>query len=40
MQILIHMGILLGHFVGTLKLGYPLLLYKNAVPTRLFLVAW
>jgi hypothetical protein len=26
--------------VGTLKLGYPLLLYKDAVPTRLFLVAW
>jgi hypothetical protein len=24
--------------VGTLKLGYPLPLYKNAVPTRLFLV--
>jgi hypothetical protein len=22
--------------VGTLKLGYPLLLYKDAVPTRLF----
>jgi hypothetical protein len=29
-----------GATVGTLKLGYPLLLYKNAVPTRLFLVAW
>jgi hypothetical protein len=26
--------------VGTLKLGYPLLLYKDAVPTRLSLVAW
>jgi hypothetical protein len=26
--------------VGTLKLGYPLLLYKDAVPTRLFIVAW
>jgi hypothetical protein len=26
--------------VGTLKLGYPLLLYKDAVPMRLFLVAW
>jgi hypothetical protein len=27
-------------FVGTLKLGYPLLLYDDAVPTRLSLVAW
>jgi hypothetical protein len=26
--------------VGTLELGYPLLLYKDAVPTRLSLVAW
>jgi hypothetical protein len=26
--------------VGTLKLGYPLLLYKDVVPTRLSLVAW
>jgi hypothetical protein len=26
--------------VGTLKLGYPLLLNKNAVPTWLLLVAW
>jgi hypothetical protein len=26
--------------IGTLKLGYPLLLYKDAVPMRLFLVAW
>jgi hypothetical protein len=26
--------------VGTLKLGYPLLLYEDAVPTRLPLVAW
>jgi hypothetical protein len=26
--------------VGTLKLGYPLLLYKDAVSTRLSLVAW
>jgi hypothetical protein len=26
--------------VGTLKLGYPLLLYEDAVPTRLSLVAW
>jgi hypothetical protein len=26
--------------VGTLKLGYPLLLYKDAVPTWLSLVAW
>jgi hypothetical protein len=25
--------------VGTLKLGYPLLLYKDVVPMRLFLVA-
>jgi hypothetical protein len=30
----------LGATVGTLKLGYPLLLYKDAVPTRLSLVAW
>jgi hypothetical protein len=29
-----------GATVGTLKLGYPLLLYKDAVPTRLFLVVW
>jgi hypothetical protein len=27
----------LGATVGTLKLGYPLLLYKDAVPTRLSL---
>jgi hypothetical protein len=26
--------------VDTLKLGYPLLLYEDAVPTWLFLVAW
>jgi hypothetical protein len=26
-----------GATVGTLKLGYPLLLYKDAVPTRLSL---
>ena len=26
--------------VGTLKLGYPLLLYKDTVPMRLLLVAW
>jgi hypothetical protein len=26
--------------VGTLKLGYPLLRYEDAVPTRLSLVAW
>jgi hypothetical protein len=26
-----------GATVGTVKLGYPLLLYKDAVPTRLFL---
>jgi hypothetical protein len=26
--------------VATLKLGYPLLLYKDAVPTRLSLVMW
>jgi hypothetical protein len=26
--------------VGTLKQGYPLLLYKSTVPTRLPLVAW
>ena len=26
--------------VGTLKLGYPLLQYEDAVPTRLSLVAW
>jgi hypothetical protein len=26
--------------VGTQKLGYPLLLYEDAVPTRLSLVAW
>jgi hypothetical protein len=25
--------------IGTLKLGYPLLLYKSTVPTRLLLVA-
>jgi hypothetical protein len=29
-----------GTTVSTLKLGYPLLLYKDAVPTRLSLVAW
>jgi hypothetical protein len=29
-----------GATVGTLKLGYPLLLYKDAVPSRLSLVAW
>jgi hypothetical protein len=29
-----------GATVGTLKLGYPLLLYEDAVPTRLPLVAW
>jgi hypothetical protein len=29
----------LGATVGTLKLGYPLLLYEDAVPTRLSLVA-
>jgi hypothetical protein len=27
-------------YVGTLKLGYPLLQYEDAVPTRLSLVAW
>jgi hypothetical protein len=27
-------------FVGTLKQGYPLLQYEDAVPTRLSLVAW
>jgi hypothetical protein len=26
--------------IGTLKLGYPLLLYEDTVPTRLSLVAW
>jgi hypothetical protein len=26
--------------VGTLKLGYPLLLYKDVVPMWLSLVAW
>jgi hypothetical protein len=26
--------------VGTLKQGYPLLLYKSTVPTRLSVVAW
>jgi hypothetical protein len=31
---------LIKDYVGTLKLGYPLLLYKDAVPTRLFLVAY
>jgi hypothetical protein len=29
-----------GATVGTLKLGYPLLLYEDAVLTRLSLVAW
>jgi hypothetical protein len=29
-----------GATIGTLKLGYPLLLYKDAVPTWLSLVAW
>jgi hypothetical protein len=29
-----------GATVGTLKQGYPLLLYEGAVSTRLFLVAW
>jgi hypothetical protein len=29
-----------GATIGTLKLGYPLLQYKDAVPTRLSLVAW
>jgi hypothetical protein len=27
-------------YVGTLKLGYPLLLYEDPVPTQLCLVAW
>jgi hypothetical protein len=26
--------------IGTLKQGYPLLPYEDAVPTRLSLVAW
>jgi hypothetical protein len=26
--------------VGALKLGYPLLQYEDAIPTRLSLVAW
>jgi hypothetical protein len=30
----------LGATVGTLKLGYPLLQYEDAVPTRLSLVTW
>ena len=29
-----------GATVGTLKQGYPLLQYEDAVPTRLSLVAW
>jgi hypothetical protein len=29
-----------GATVGTLKLGYPLLQYEDAVPTQLSLVAW
>jgi hypothetical protein len=29
-----------GATVGTLKLGYHLILYKDAVPTWLSLVAW
>jgi hypothetical protein len=29
-----------GATVGTLKLGYPLLQYEDAVPTLLSLVAW
>jgi hypothetical protein len=29
-----------GATVGTLKLGYPLLQYEDAVPTWLSLVAW
>jgi hypothetical protein len=29
-----------GATVSTLKLGYPLLQYEDAVPTRLSLVAW
>jgi hypothetical protein len=29
-----------GATVGTLKLGYPLLQYEDAGPTRLSLVAW
>jgi hypothetical protein len=29
-----------GATVGTQKLGYPLLLYEDAVPTQLSLVAW
>jgi hypothetical protein len=29
-----------GATVGTLKLGYPLLRYEGAVPTRLSLVTW
>jgi hypothetical protein len=29
-----------GATVGILKLGYPLLQYEDAVPTRLSLVAW
>jgi hypothetical protein len=27
-------------FVGTLKQGYPLLQYGDAIPTRLSLVVW
>jgi hypothetical protein len=26
--------------ICTLKLGYPLLLYEDAIPTRLSLVVW
>jgi hypothetical protein len=29
-----------GATIGTLKLGYPLLLYEDAVPTWLSLVVW
>jgi hypothetical protein len=29
-----------GAIVGTLKQGYPLLQYEDAVPARLSLVAW
>jgi hypothetical protein len=29
-----------GATIGTLKQGYPLLHYEDAIPTRLSLVAW
>jgi hypothetical protein len=37
---LLNVGYLLVEYVGTLKLGYPLLLYKDTVTAGLSLVKW